>query len=75
MDVHFGLGLLMVCVARRLSVDMLEVPCSTAGDCLCAQAFADIYPIYKEKKVSLRTAAFMLALDRVSQAHSLRGYD
>ncbi len=38
-------------------------------------AFRDIWEIHTERKVSLRTAAFILALQRVTRAEVHRGFD
>ena len=38
-------------------------------------AFAAIWAIHTERKVPLRTAAFMKALQRVTQAEVHRGFD
>jgi glutamate dehydrogenase (NAD(P)+) len=37
-------------------------------------AFSQIWTIHKEKDVSLRTAAFMLALQKVLDARQARGF-
>ena len=44
-------------------------------DSVMTQAFAGFYPIHVEKGVSLRTAAFIQALRRVTRAHIHRGFD
>ena len=38
-------------------------------------AFADLWRVSKEKGLSLRTAAFVVALERVHRAHLQRGFD
>ncbi|MFQ6615973.1 MAG: Glu/Leu/Phe/Val dehydrogenase [Fidelibacterota bacterium] len=37
-------------------------------------AFQEVFKLAKEKKVSFRTAAFMVAIDRVARSAALRGY-
>lgn len=44
-------------------------------DDIMTEAFQNIYAIHQEKNVSLRTAAFILALQRVTRAHTHRGFD
>ena len=39
------------------------------------EAFAALWDIHREKRVPLRTAAFVLALQRVTRAHIHRGFD
>ena len=39
------------------------------------EAFAAIWDISRQKHVPLRTAAFVLALHRVTRAHIHRGFD
>ncbi|KAK9835361.1 hypothetical protein WJX81_004700 [Elliptochloris bilobata] len=39
------------------------------------EAFAAVWDIHRQKKVPLRTAAFVLALQRVTRAHIHRGFD
>ena len=38
-------------------------------------AFADLWRVSKEKGLPLRTAAFVVALERVHRAHLQRGFD
>lgn len=38
-------------------------------------AFADLWRVAKEKDLPLRTAAFVVALERVHRAHLQRGFD
>lgn len=38
-------------------------------------AFADLWSVSQEKKLPLRTAAFVVALQRVHRAHLQRGFD
>lgn len=40
---------------------------------MMTNAFEEVWRIHREKGVSLRMAAYMLALDRVVQAHKIRG--
>ena len=40
---------------------------------IMARAAADVHALAKEKKVSLRTAAFIIAIERVAEAERLRG--
>lgn len=44
-------------------------------DAVMTEAFKGIYAIHLEKKVCLRTAAFIVALQRVTRAHIHRGFD
>jgi glutamate dehydrogenase (NAD(P)+) len=37
------------------------------------RAFAEVLRIATERKVSMRTAAYMLGIGRVARAHELRG--
>jgi len=39
-----------------------------------SSSFSNIWKTHAEKKVTLRTAAFMLALNRVLQARQMRGF-
>ncbi len=39
------------------------------------EAFAKIWEMHKERGIPLRTAAFVIALQRVTRAHILRGFD
>lgn len=39
------------------------------------EAFHSIWAIHKERNIPLRTAAFTLALQRVTRAHLHRGFD
>lgn len=39
------------------------------------ESYAAIWKIHKERKLPLRTAAFYLALQRVTRAHIHRGFD
>jgi glutamate dehydrogenase (NAD(P)+) len=39
------------------------------------EAFADIWRIHKDRRVTLRTAAFMKGLQEVTKAHMVRGFD
>jgi glutamate dehydrogenase/leucine dehydrogenase len=36
-------------------------------------SFNDVYEIHKKSKVNMRTAAYMLAMERVSEAFKTRG--
>jgi len=38
-----------------------------------AQAFSDVYEVYKQEKVNMRTAAYILAIGRVAEAKRVRG--
>jgi glutamate dehydrogenase (NAD(P)+) len=38
-------------------------------------AFRDLWRVSQEKGLPLRTAAFMVALERVHRAHLQRGFD
>jgi len=37
------------------------------------EAFEDVYKVYKERKISLRTAAYIIAVSRIAKAFDLRG--
>lgn len=37
------------------------------------RSFNDVYSIYKDKKINMRKAAYVLAVGRVAEAHKLRG--
>jgi glutamate dehydrogenase/leucine dehydrogenase len=37
------------------------------------ESFARVYDLYKKKKVNMRQAAYMVAVDRVAEAYQLRG--
>lgn len=39
------------------------------------ESFQSIWNIHKERNIPLRTAAFTLALQRVTRAHLHRGFD
>ena len=39
------------------------------------ESFQSIWGIHKERNIPLRTAAFTLALQRVTRAHLHRGFD
>lgn len=57
-------------VEMFLIIELAFVQNSTMTD-----AFAAIWAIHEEKGVPLRTAAFILALQRVTRAHIHRGFD
>ena len=38
------------------------------------KAFNDVYALYKEKKIHLRLAAYLIAVQRVVEAMKLRGW-
>lgn len=38
------------------------------------EAFEEVYKIHKEKNLSLRTAAYIIAVSRVAKAIELRGF-
>ena len=40
---------------------------------IMVRSFADVLRIAQEKKVDMRVAAYILAIDRVARAHTLRG--
>jgi len=40
---------------------------------ILTEAFEDVYKIYKERKISLRTAAYIIAVSRIAKAIDLRG--
>jgi glutamate dehydrogenase/leucine dehydrogenase len=42
-------------------------------DEIMTRAFHEVYNIYLKEKVNMRTAAYMLAIDRVGAAKRLRG--
>ncbi|MFX0166100.1 MAG: glutamate dehydrogenase, partial [Candidatus Hodarchaeota archaeon] len=37
------------------------------------EAFEDVYKVYKERKIPLRTAAYIIAVSRIAKAFDLRG--
>jgi len=37
------------------------------------EAFEEVYDIYNERKISLRTAAYIIAVSRIAKAYELRG--
>jgi len=40
-----------------------------------SDAFASVWAIHTERRIPLRTAAFVQALQRVTRAHIHRGFD
>lgn len=40
---------------------------------ILTEAFEDVYKVYKERKISLRTAAYIIAVSRIAKAIDLRG--
>jgi glutamate dehydrogenase (NAD(P)+) len=39
------------------------------------RAWSDVLAVHKEKRINLRQAAYMIAIDRVARAESLRGFE
>ncbi len=42
-------------------------------DHIMTRAFNEVHSLYKKEKVNMRTAAYMLAIERVGRAKELRG--